>query len=233
MKLSLVIPCFNEEKNLPLVIDKLKNYLNKKDLEFILVDNGSSDGTRKEIEKYSKKYKSLRLVIVRKNIGYGNGVFRGLKSAKGEFVGWTHADLQTDPTDVIKSLEIIQKQKNFGKSYVKGKRYGRPLFDKLINTIGMSIFETFILKTFLYDINAQPNIFHKSFLKLIKNPPKDFAFDLYTYYLAKKNGYNIIRFPVYYGKRIFGESKWNTGWKARIRFIKRTINFTFELRRKL
>jgi len=233
IKLSLIIPCYNEEKNISLIFDKLKDCLSRNDLEVILVDNGSSDETRKEIKKYSSKYKLVKLVIVEKNIGYGNGIYQGLITAKGEFVGWTHADLQTNPFDAICALKIIEQKGYPEKIYLKGKRYGRPIMDKLINTWGMSIFETFILGKGLYDINAQPNIFHRSFLKLMKNPPKDFAFDLYVYYLAKKNKYFLVRFPVYFGKRIFGESKWNTGWKARIKFIKRTIKFTFELKKTL
>jgi len=67
----------------------------------------------------------------------------------------------------------------------------------------------------------------------MKNPPTDFAFDLYVYYIAKKNNYEIKRFPVFFGKRIFGESAWNTGWKARIKFTKRTIEFTFKLKKLL
>lgn len=233
IKLSLTIPCYNEEKNINLIIDKLKDYLTSEELEFILVDNGSSDGTRKEIQKYSKKYKSIKLVIVEKNIGYGNGIYQGLKSAKGEYVGWTHADLQTNPKDAITALNIL-KNLNFPKNiYLKGKRYGRPLADKLVNTLGMSIFETLILGKGLYDINAQPNIFHHSLLDKMKNPPLDFSFDLYVYYFAKINNYQVKRFPVHFGKRIFGESTWNTGWKARIKFIKRTIKFTFELKKKL
>lgn len=233
IKLSLVIPCYNEKRNISLIIDKLKEHLNKKDLEFIFVDNGSSDNTRKEIQRYSKKYKSLRLLIVRKNIGYGNGIFQGLKSAKGEYIGWTHGDIQTPPIDALRALNIIKEQDYPKNIYVKGKRYGRPLTDKLINTLGMSIFETLILGKGLYDINAQPNIFHRSLLEKMNDPPLDFSFDLYVYYTAKVNKYNIERFPVSFGKRIFGESKWNTGWKARIKFIKRTIRFTFELKKKL
>lgn len=233
IELSIVIPCYNEEKNIPLIIGKLKKYLDKKNLEFILIDNGSKDKTRREIRKYSKIYKSIRLRIVEKNIGYGNGIFQGLKSAKGEFIGWTHGDIQTPPEDTIRGFEIIKKQKNPELTYVKGKRYGRPLTDKIVNTLGMSIFETLVLKKFLYDINAQPNIFHKSFLEKMANPPKDFSFDLYVYYLAKINNYDIKRFPVLFPKRIYGESAWNTGWKARIKFIKRTFEFSFKLKRML
>lgn len=232
IELSVIVPCYNEEKNIPLIIDKLKKYLDRKNLEFILVDNGSTDGTRREIQKYSKIYKTIKLIIVEKNIGYGNGIYNGLKSAKGEFIGWTHADLQTDPNDIFKAFEIIKKQKNPKKSFIKGNRTGRPFFDKFFE-FGMSVFETIILKTIIYDINAQPNLFDKSFLKLMKSPPKDFSFDLYAYYLAKINGYGVIRFPVFFPPRIHGESSWNTGWKQRTKFIKRTIDFTFKLKKYL
>lgn len=233
IKLSLVIPCYNEEKNISLIVEKLKKVLNDKDKEILLVDNGSTDKTRKEIEKYARKFKSLKLVIVEKNIGYGNGIFTGLKAAKGEFIGWTHADLQTNPLDALRAIEILQNQTEPKKSYAKGKRYGRPLMDKLINTWGMSIFETILLGTWMYDINAQPNIFPRALLKEMKSPPIDFSFDLYVYYMAKKRGYKIVRFPVFFGKRLHGVSKWNTGMAARFKFIKRTIAFTFKLKKQL
>jgi len=233
IKMSLVIPCYNEGKNIPLVIDKLKKNLERKDIEVILVDNGSSDNTREEIQKFANKHEIIRLVKIDENIGYGNGIYQGLIKSKGEFVGWTHADLQTNPKDALTALKFIEQSKFSKKFYVKGKRYGRPLTDKLVNTLGMSIFETIILGKFMYDINAQPNIFHKSLLEKMKNSPKDFSFDLYVYYLVKVHNYKIKRFPVFFGKRIFGESSWNTGWKARIKFIKRTINFSFELKKRL
>ncbi len=94
----------------------------------------------------------------------------------------------------------------------------------------MSIFETLILRRALYDINAQPNLFHKSFLRFMKNPPIDFSFDLYAYYIAKKENYKVVRFPVYFGKRLYGHSAWDFGLSSKIKFIKRTIKFTFELK---
>ncbi len=77
-------------------------------------------------------------------------------------------------------------------------------------------------------------MFHKSFLDQMKNPPIDFSFDLYSFYLAKVNHYKIIRFKVLFPKRVHGESKWNTGdLKSKYKFIKRTIDFTFKLKRLL
>jgi len=236
-ELSIVIPCYNEAENIPLVLDKFKKALDKfkfNNFELILVDNNSNDNTQQVLKEQLKKdiYSFARSVFQPKP-GYGAALIKGLKESRGEFIGWTHADLQTPPEDAIKALGVIKKQKIPKKAFVKGKRYGRPIMDTLINSVGMSIFETLVLGKFMFDINAQPNIFHHSFLKELTNTPEDFAFDLYVYYTAKKHGFKVSRFDVFFGKRVFGESAWNTGWKARIKFIKRTIKFTFELKKKL
>jgi glycosyltransferase involved in cell wall biosynthesis len=231
-ELSLVIPCYNEEKNIPLLIKKIRPLVTNSNLELVLVENGSKDSSLITMKEYAKRYSWIKIVSIKINIGYGNGVFQGLKKAQGEFIGWTHADLQTDPADALKALELIKNQRQSKSIYVKGNRYGRSVFDSFF-TLGMSIFETMIMGKFMYDINAQPNIFHRSFLNSIKNPPKDFSFDLYVYYLAKKNKLKIIRFPVYFGKRLHGHSHWNFGISSKIKFIKRTLKFSLELRRSM
>ena len=71
------------------------------------------------------------------NNGYGYGINRGLQSAKGLYVGWTHADMQTDPNDLLRGLEIIESFKRDSKIFVKGKRNGKVL-DNFF-TVGMSI----------------------------------------------------------------------------------------------
>ena len=230
--LSVILPVFNEEKNVPLVAEKYKQISKENNIELIFVeDGGSSDNTRKEMKKVAVKYKFIKNIFISEK-GYGVSISKGMKSAKGEFVCWTHADLQTNPKDTIRALKIAKSQEIPFKSYIKGKRYGRPLSDSFF-TLGMSIFETLILGRFLYDINAQPNLFHRSFLKLIINPPSDFSFDLYIYYIARINRYSIIRFPVLFPRRIYGESKWNTSFKSKYKFIKRTIDFSFKLKNNL
>lgn len=231
--LSIIVPCYNEEKNIPLIVESFRKAIPKNaPVELILVDNGSSDSTNNVIMKLAKRHSFIRLAIVKKNIGYGFGIWTGINSANGEYLCWTHADMQTDPRDTIKAYQIITKQKNPVRCFVKGNRKRRPLVDRVF-TFGMSVFDTIILKTRLYDINAQPNVFHRSFLKQIGEPPKDFSFDLYFYYVAKKKHYEIIRFPVLFKPRIHGESHWNTSLKSKWKFIKRTIDFTIKLRKQL
>lgn len=237
-ELSIVVPCYNESKNIPLVLEKFRKVLEEakktQSVELILVDNNSQDNSalilRRELAK--KKYSFTRTVF-QPIAGYGSAISKGVLSAQGEFICWTHADLQTDPLDALIAYDLILRSGHPEKTYIKGKRYGRPIADKLINTIGMSLFETMILKKALYDINAQPNLFHHSFLKIITDPPADFSFDLYAYYLAKRAKYKVIRFPVFFGNRIHGESAWNFGWKSKAKFIKRTLKFSLELKKRL
>ena len=228
MKYSLVIPCFNEEKNLPLLIDRCIKILDRNDTQLILVDNGSTDNTKKILSEYELQHKNLYVVYVKKNQGYGFGILSGLNEAQGDIIGWTHADMQTDPNDFIKGVGFF---KEFGNNiFVKGKRYGRPFSDTVF-TIGMSIFESILLRKKLWDINAQPTIFSKSFFHSLKNPPSDFSLDLYFYYKAIQSNLKIYRFPVIFGERMYGISSWNVDFRSKVKFIRRTINYSFKLKK--
>ena len=233
IKLSIIVPCYNEEKNIPLILEKFNEVINDEYIEVIVVNNGSTDNSKNILDKLIPKYSFARVVEVKINKGYGFGITSGLQDAKGEFIGYTHADMQTDPTDVLKALKIIESQSDSKNCYVKGDRKKRPLFDQFF-TMGMSAFETIYLGKKLWDINAQPNIFHKSFFENIKdNCPKDFSLDLYLLYMAQIQGLNVVRFNVVFPERIYGKSSWNTGLSSKYKFIKRTLNFSFKLKKEL
>lgn len=233
MKLSIVIPCYNEVENIPMLLSAYNEVVKQSDIEIILVNNGSTDNTASLLLELAPKYTHfLRVVTVPINQGYGFGILSGLKAAKGEFIGWTHGDLQTPPRDIITALNIIKSNNYSHTLYIKGNRQGRPLFDSFF-TGGMSLFESCYFGTRMYDINAQPNIFHKSFFASWDNPPHDFALDLYVFYKAIKAGLQIHRFPVQFPRRQHGASKWNTGLTSKWKFIKRTFSFSRELKKKL
>ncbi len=233
MKLSIVVPCYNEVENIPELLAAYARVIVRNDIEIILVDNGSTDTTKLLLEQLSPQYiHFLRVVTVPVNQGYGFGIIEGLKVAKGEFIGWTHGDLQTPPEDVLSALRIIEAKGDPVSVFVKGRRYGRPLFD-LFFTWGMSVFETIYMGEVLYDVNAQPNVFHRSFFQKWTNPPHDFALDLYALYTAKKQNIEIVRYQVPFLKRLHGESKWNTSFSAKWKFIKRTISFSVVLKKRL
>lgn len=231
MKLSLIIPCYNEAANLPLLLDRCQSLGGNQGIEVILVDNGSTDHSPEVLAQLLPNYPHCRSVRVPVNQGYGYGILFGLRAAQGELLAWTHADMQTDPKDVLRGLAIFEKQKTKN-LYVKGQRIKRPLADVFF-TVGMSIFETALLRTRLWDINAQPNMFSRAFFETWVNPPHDFSLDLYAYFTARAQGLPVYRFPVEFGERAHGVSHWNVNWSAKMKFIRRTIDFSFELKKRL
>lgn len=230
MKFSLIIPCYNEAANLPLLLNRCFSVIKDSLTEVILVDNGSTDDSPNVLNKLLPQYPGCRSIRVEVNQGYGFGILSGLRSAQGEILGWTHADLQTDPQDTLTGLSLFNQ---YGPNiFVKGRRYGRPMGDVLF-TIGMSAFETLLLHKPLWDINAQPTLFSRQFFNTWKNPPHDFSLDLYAYYQAKQANLLIKRFPVHFAERAHGVSHWNINWAAKRKFIQRTIDYSLQLRKTI
>jgi glycosyltransferase involved in cell wall biosynthesis len=228
--LSLVIPCYNEEGNVrDLFARASKLVASESRAEVIFVNNGSSDSTGALLSELCKGQPRTRVVTVKQNKGYGHGIKRGLETSTGQIVGWTHADLQTDPLDALTGLERAQ---HFNEPvFIKGLRRNRPLTDTVF-TMGMSVFETLLFRIRLRDINAQPTLFSRKLLASILEGPDDFSLDLFALVNASEARYIQVRFPVKFGPRFSGTSKWNTSAAAKIRFIRRTIAFSLALARK-
>jgi polyisoprenyl-phosphate glycosyltransferase len=227
---SLVIPCYNEARSLPELVLRARFTAEAGDGEVILVDNGSTDDTPEVLARLLDPADDrVRSIRVDPNEGYGWGITSGLAAARGPIVGWTHADLQTDPADALRALAAMEGTE---RAFVKGRRYGRPAADRVF-TAGMSVFETALLRRPLADINAQPTMFHRALLDEWGTPPKDFALDLFAMYTAAERGFEIRRVPVIFAPRRFGTSSWNVDLAAKRKFIKRTVDFSLALRKTL
>lgn len=229
--LSLVIPCYNEQRNLPGLIERCAKLVDRSEVEVIFVDNGSTDDTSSILSDALSENDRLRTIRVEVNQGYGFGILSGLKVARGRYLGWTHADLQADPMDALFALKYIEAEGCPEDLYLKGKRYGRSFLDAGF-TVGMTLFEWIVLRRWLWDINAQPNIFSRTFFEGLQDPPHDFSLDLYVFHEAIRQELCIIRFPVRFGRRSYGVGH-NETLRAKLRYSWRTIKFSAELRKRL
>jgi glycosyltransferase involved in cell wall biosynthesis len=228
--MSLVIPCYNEAANLPLLLDRCKEVALQPDCEVILVDNGSIDDSAAVLRELLPAYTGCSSIRVEQNLGYGFGILSGLRAAKGNILAWTHADMQTDPQDALRGRTFFEQ--HGPNIFVKGRRIGRPLGD-VVFTVGMSVFETILLGKPLWDINAQPTMFSRAFFEEWHEPPNDFSLDLFAYYQARRIGLEAHRFPVRFGERANGVSHWNVNWAAKCKFIRRTVDFSMQLNKRL
>ncbi len=262
MKYSIIVPCYNEEgniKNLVSHFEEVEATLREDGFELILVDNGSADQTSERIDEAIEAHDFIRKVTVEVNTGYGNGILQGLAAGQGDYLGWLHADLQIEPSNILrlvnelKNLEINQSTNIKGEqiekgelqdatatqdettihAFFRGRRQNRPLSDRFF-TWGMGCYESLLLHAHLYDINAQPTLMPRELYEEFRElAPSDFSLDLFFYYVAVKKGYEIVRVPVQQQERTEGESTWNTGMSSRIKLVKRTLSYSKTMKQEL
>ncbi len=231
--LSIIFPCFNEEKNLREIINQLEiiiiNNINI-NFEFILVNNGSTDQTSTTLIKLNKN-DTYKIIDLKNNLGYGGGILEGVKSAKGTIISWTHGDLQCDLNDIVKGYKLNKEKLLDNKCIVKGKRIKRKMINAFFSG-SMAVITSIIFGRKFNEINAQPKIFHRELAKHFNNAPKDFSLDLFLLYISKKKQYEIIEQPVIYKKRIEGVAKGGDSLIGKIKLTIRTIKYIIKLRIK-
>ena len=149
-KISVIIPCYNEEKALPLFYKEMER-VRKQDFkdvkfEYIFVNDGSSDKTLEEIKKLNSKDKKVRYISFSRNFGKEAAMYAGLEAAEGDYVTLMDADLQDPPSLLIKMYDTI---KNEGYDCVGTRRVTRKGEPKIIS---------FCARLFYKIINKMSNI---------------------------------------------------------------------------
>jgi glycosyltransferase involved in cell wall biosynthesis len=230
INLSIIIPCYNEAHSIPLLFKKIEA-IQKDYFEIILINNGSTDDTKNILKQLNVNF-NITVVSLKENLGYGNGIIEGIKIANGKIISWTHADLQTDPKDVIDAYKFYIKQGDAKKFILKGKRINRKLIDRFF-TFMMSLISSILLGAKLSDINAQPKMFHRDYFGDLDQAPKDFSLDLFFLYKGIKSGKTILEYPVFFSNRLYGESKGGGSLKGKIKLIKRTMAYILILRKSI
>lgn len=233
--LSIVVPCYNESKNLDRLVSAFRDAIgSRQDIELVLVDNGSKDDTPEVMEQLLARPENAfaRSVVVDVNQGYGYGILFGLRKSHGEYLAWTHADLQTPPEDVITALDRLIAMPNPKNSLVRGNRKGRPIFDQFF-TSAMGWVASAALGGSYFDVNAQPKVFHHSLMQYMDEAPYDFTLDLYILYVASELKMDIELVDVRFDLRTEGESKGGGTLVGKYRLCKRTFGQIWKLRKSL
>jgi glycosyltransferase involved in cell wall biosynthesis len=228
---SLVLPCYNEGDNINSLLNSVtKIKKNEKDLEIIIVENGSTDNSLVKIKDHESYTNNLiTLVEIEKNLGYGHGIMTGLHKTTGEYIGWCHGDLQNNLDDINNIFKQNYNELEKNNVIIKGKRKNRSFIDNFF-TACMSFVVSFLFQCKLSDINAPPKIFPRNFLDILVKAPNDFSLDLYFLLTAKHNNYHIIEHPLIIYKRTAGEAKGGGTLFTKIRLTLRTLNYIYKLK---
>lgn len=216
-KLSIIIPIYNEEKTAAKLLKKLlSQQLPVKQIEYIIVNDGSTDKTVVRINLQIVKFKSKNIKVVhhKKNLGKGAAVRTGLKYAKGEYIVIQDADLEYNPNDITKLLIQLEK----GHSVIYGTRLNRlpnltrdesnPLF--LLHYIGnklLSLTTSILYFNWVTDMECCYKLFPREALKDIQLNARGFEFEPEITAKLLKRGYKIAEVSITTKPRGYNEGK--------------------------
>jgi glycosyltransferase involved in cell wall biosynthesis len=202
--LSVFFPAYNEEKNIEYMVIKAREFLEKfvKDYEIIVVDDGSTDDTGKIADMLAKKYKKVRVIHHKKNLGYGVALRTGFLSAKKEFVFYTDSDRQFSIYDLKKFFPYVEEfDLIIGYRKKRQDSFTRRLASKIYNFL-----VRLILDLNVKDCNCAFKLCRRSIFKKIKlNTTRSADAELLA--KAKSYGFRIKQIPVTHYKRKFGKSE--------------------------
>jgi dolichyl-phosphate beta-glucosyltransferase len=201
--LSIVIPCYNEEQRLPQTIEHIERYLDGKDAgyELILVDDGSSDGTRMVMDAAAERNRFVRLEALPRNRGKGRALAEGVAAAKGSEILVTDADLSTPIEELPKLQAELKKGAGvaIASRAVRGSRVEvsqpvyRVLMGKAFNLLVQAVLLPGIWDTQCGFKLFRADVAHEAFAELTTD---GFGYDPEVLYRAKKRGVRIAEVPV-------------------------------------
>lgn len=200
--LSVILPAYNEEKNIEKAIKEIAGFLRGRGIssEIIVVNDGSKDNTQKLLEGLSCKTKDLIVVNHPQNLGYGAVLRSGFAKAKGDLIFFTDSDNQFDIREIGKLLENINNY-DFAVGYRKNRQdpFYRKLYAFFFKFLAQLIFGIKVK-----DIDCAFKLFKADVIKSLPLSSSGALINLEIFALAKKKGYKFIELPVIHLPRKFG-----------------------------
>ena len=201
--LSVVIPCYNEELRLPPTIEQVERYLDEQGTayELVLVDDGSSDGTRKVMDDAVARHDGVRVEVLPRNRGKGRALAVGVAAARGDEILLTDADLSTPITELPKLQAALAAGVGvaIASRALRGSRVevSQPIYRVLMGKVFNLVVQAVLLPG-LWDTQCGFKLFraevaHQVFSALITD---GFGYDPEILYRARKQGVKITEVPV-------------------------------------
>ena len=206
----MVIPCYNEKDTIETVLDAVSN-CGVKNLEIIVVDDCSKDGTR-DLLQGSLRSKIDRLIFHKVNQGKGAALAKGFQAATGDIVAIQDADLEYDPKDFVRLLEPFVKGRAdaevvYGSRYARGEKY---MIKRFYHTAGnkfLTLMSNLFTDLGLTDMETCYKLFKRELIQSITIEEKRFGFEPeITAKIAKKHC-RIYEMPISYYPRSYNEGK--------------------------
>ena len=233
MKLSIIIPAYNEEGNIKTLLETTDEILQSIPVTFelIVVDDNSKDKTRPIVRELQKINPRITLIERDNERGLATALVRGYNASQGQYLGAMDADLAHNPEYLPKMIGLLDSNKAdfiIGSRYAKGATFtGKPLLNKIASLSGQFLIKI-ILGLNVKDTSNNYRIFKKEIWEKIKNQlhPDGNIMLTEIVYRAYKNNFRIAEIPISYIERRAGKSKLSV-FKETVKFFKNIWKIKF------
>lgn len=215
-RLSLVVPCYNEEENVEDLVGECFRALSSlgEPFEMVVVDDGSRDRTLERLKVEQLRRPELRVVALRRNTGQSGALVAGFAASRGEMIATVDGDLQNDPADIAALLDRVRRGECDVASGWRRKRK-----DSLLRRISTRVANK-VRKTFLGDgMNDSASAMKVYRREVLEHMPVFNGMHRFFPALAIMRGFRVIEVPVNHRPRLRGQAKyglWNRVFRATI-----------------
>ncbi|NVN99338.1 MAG: glycosyltransferase family 2 protein [Geobacteraceae bacterium] len=223
MKLSIIIPVYNEAETITMVIDSV--LATPFDKEIIVVDDGSTDGTRRILEKLH--HPQVNCLFHQRNQGKGAALRSGFKEATGDFVIIQDADLEYDPSDYPKLLKpLIDGRADvvYGSRFIGGDEHRALFFWHMVGNRLLTLCSNMFSNLNLTDMESCYKAFRREILQKVTIEENRFGFEPEITAKMAKLKARIFEVGISYSGRTYSEGK-KIGWKDGISALRCIIKY--------
>ncbi len=209
MKLSIIIPCYNEENTIKIIVEKVLKF-SLYDKEIIIVDDCSTDQSREIIKNLAEDTSIIKYFFLDKNLGKGAALNKGFKEANGDIILIQDADLEYDPKDypiLIKPFIETDADIVYGSRFLGGEYVRLHFFWHFLANKFLTIVTNVVTNLNMSDMETGYKVFKKNVINSIEIKEKSFGFEPeITVKLAKKK-FVFYEVPISYRGRSYEEGK--------------------------